>query len=368
VNYPRRNPTGLLVVTRISPVTQFSPAALLMSPSHDYNTFYQTTSMKKTSSNLQKDIQHFCFCLGLRSGSIILTVWWLISGLISSIYSFYALTLGHQNEYTRTQSLAIVFGLESASIFVVALFGLRALVTRNTVSAIRVYVRLVWIFMVVLWILLSAAILTVFINSKGEYEDMCAGCINEWKSGLLKLLAVTILTSIFNIYFAMILKVYLTRREARIKHQKRDSVRNPRFSLTSGMSTNFSRSRPSSIASFMKDINTLRPPTVGLKTNYQPFRPPTYMSSIHLNNVILNQEAVEIRHHSMVGDATPSAASSYNNNDDSHKDSMMGDATVITTNPSPYQYQPQQYVWSKEELERNFESLFGTMDITEYKN
>ncbi|CAG8612636.1 666_t:CDS:2, partial [Ambispora gerdemannii] len=184
---------------------------------------YTKYNMAKKSSH-QKGLGHFCFCMGLRFGSIFLTVFWLAGAILAMF--ILVKELPHQT----SKGLTITFLSFSSITVIFAIYGLYALTIRNTNQSIRTYSKLAWILMVLIWSILDlAAVILSFLSYHTSLEDCQesdALCERQIKNDIIKSVAGNLAACSINTYFAIMLRAYLARREAKIRVKKsgRDSL------------------------------------------------------------------------------------------------------------------------------------------------
>ncbi|CAG8466890.1 14310_t:CDS:2 [Ambispora leptoticha] len=180
-----------------------------------------------------KGLGHFCFCIGLRLGSILLTITWLLGGIASAVlFIKYPI-------YEMKKELTITLLMFSFSATIFAVYGLYALIIRKSDKSIRIYSNLSWVLMVLIWLILSLTMIASLTASyKTSLKDCRAFmiykyppkkiegfCENRVKTSIIEVAVGTLTACLVNIYFSIMLRAYLARREhkARFKN-RRDSL------------------------------------------------------------------------------------------------------------------------------------------------
>ncbi|KAG9303906.1 hypothetical protein G9A89_005816 [Geosiphon pyriformis] len=340
--------------------------------------------------------------------------------------------------------LPIILTIGSVLTIFVALYGLYTLIIRKTNESIHLYSHLAWIFMVTLWSILCLSTIIAFIlfrenfvdqcktvqsiqdscNSKFEildlnsidqqtqaaqlfcdkssFEDDAARekCISEQqirirecpydtcqdriRSQTVKMIAEVLVTCTFNVYFATIIKVYLSKRIQKQRWQRHLAKHHPHDSLASSAVISFSR-KNSLVSNNQYGIKYLKPNDLednNYNSSSHPHHVLHHLSSSQnmsqVNNIYESKETskylgINEEISSPIRDEKKKIVSSGEKVPDSamitsvlgQKKSRDSFSIGLYYGIIPPRKIPQD--WGRAEWEQNLDSLFGTTDISDHR-
>uniref|UniRef100_A0A1D1Y4W1 Uncharacterized protein n=1 Tax=Anthurium amnicola TaxID=1678845 RepID=A0A1D1Y4W1_9ARAE len=169
----------------------------------------------KSGCFTKKYYSHFCFCLPVKSGALIITIVWMITGVaLTAVFLDIYFKNKVDNIFGHVHNLSIVLAILSLIITMLAGYGLSVLFFRKSPDRIRLYTHLSWFYMVFVWIVVSIGTLIAFLTKRNNFVNYCLNniatedmCKQFATKSILRLAVGISITTICNIYFATILQV-----------------------------------------------------------------------------------------------------------------------------------------------------------------